>query len=130
MDFNHLPTVALSVEEDFADILLVDIVIVLHGSRREDVSIDAIEGDIEIPLVPKHAHRGRLDGGIGLSGRVECRAEFGDYGGMPLKIAGNPVKLSAHADPDTRSPAPALDSGRASILAEFRPSPAGQRKAP
>ena len=51
-------------------------------------------------------------------------------GGMPLKIAGNPVKLSAHADPDTRSPAPALDSGRASILAEFRPSPAGQRKAP
>ena len=39
--------------------------------------------------------------------------------GRPLKVAGNPVKLSAHADPVTRGPAPRLDAGRARIEAEF-----------
>ncbi len=38
-------------------------------------------------------------------------------GGAPLKIAGNPVKLSTHADPPARRPAPALDCDRAAILA-------------
>lgn len=46
--------------------------------------------------------------------------------GTPLKIAGNPVKLSAHADPATRPPAPALDADRAAILDEFQPG-AGAR---
>lgn len=41
--------------------------------------------------------------------------------GRPLKIAGNPVKLSAHRDPATRPPAPALDADRQAILAEFLP---------
>lgn len=41
--------------------------------------------------------------------------------GRPLKVAGNPVKLSAHADPDRRAPAPRLDGDRARIEAEFRP---------
>jgi CoA:oxalate CoA-transferase len=41
--------------------------------------------------------------------------------GQPLKIAGNPVKLSAHADPASRPPAPALDADRQAILAEFLP---------
>ncbi len=41
--------------------------------------------------------------------------------GRPLKIAGNPVKLSAHQDPATRPAAPALDADRAAILAEFPP---------
>jgi CoA:oxalate CoA-transferase len=34
-------------------------------------------------------------------------------------MAGNPIKLSGHADPDTRSPAPELDGDRARILAEL-----------
>lgn len=41
--------------------------------------------------------------------------------GTPLRIAGNPVKLSAHADPGTRPAAPALDADRAAILSEFHP---------
>ncbi|TPE61813.1 CoA transferase [Sandaracinobacter neustonicus] len=40
-------------------------------------------------------------------------------GGAPLKIAGNPVKLSGHADPASRRPAPRLDADRAKILAEL-----------
>ncbi|HYC14641.1 MAG TPA: CoA transferase, partial [Stellaceae bacterium] len=37
----------------------------------------------------------------------------------PLKLAGNPLKLSAFADPPTRSPAPALDADRAKLLREL-----------
>jgi CoA:oxalate CoA-transferase len=36
-----------------------------------------------------------------------------------LRLAGNPLKLSAFADPTTREPAPALDQDRARILAEL-----------
>ena len=39
--------------------------------------------------------------------------------GTPLIAAGNPVKLSAHADPAVRPGAPGLDADRAAILAEF-----------
>ncbi|WP_026090619.1 CoA transferase [Sandarakinorhabdus sp. AAP62] len=39
--------------------------------------------------------------------------------GTPLIAAGNPIKLSAHADSDTRAPAPALDADRAAILKEL-----------
>lgn len=55
--------------------------------------------------------------------QVEARnmlVETRSPGGTPLKIAGNPVKLSAHADPATRPAAPALDADRPAILAEFR----------
>jgi CoA:oxalate CoA-transferase len=41
--------------------------------------------------------------------------------GAPLRVAGNPIKLSAHADPATRPPAPALDGDRAGILARLQP---------
>jgi CoA:oxalate CoA-transferase len=37
----------------------------------------------------------------------------------PLKLAGNPMKLSAFDDPTTRSPAPDLDADRAKILREL-----------
>jgi CoA:oxalate CoA-transferase len=37
----------------------------------------------------------------------------------PVKIAGNPLKLSAFEDPKTRPPAPDLDGDRARILAEL-----------
>ena len=37
----------------------------------------------------------------------------------PIRMQGNPVKLSAHPDPDTRPPAPELDQHRAAILREF-----------
>ena len=37
----------------------------------------------------------------------------------PLKLTGNPMKLSAFADPPTRSPAPDLDADRAHILKEL-----------
>ncbi|HUB97496.1 MAG TPA: CaiB/BaiF CoA-transferase family protein [Stellaceae bacterium] len=36
-----------------------------------------------------------------------------------LKLAGNPLKMSAFADPPTRDPAPALDADRESILREL-----------
>jgi CoA:oxalate CoA-transferase len=39
--------------------------------------------------------------------------------GTPLIAAGNPIKLSAHADSDTRAPAPGLDADRAAILKEL-----------
>jgi len=37
----------------------------------------------------------------------------------PIKMQGNPVKLSAHHDPKTRNAAPDLDADRAAILKEF-----------
>jgi CoA:oxalate CoA-transferase len=37
----------------------------------------------------------------------------------PIRMQGNPVKLSAHDDPKTRAPAPALDEHRAAILKEL-----------
>jgi CoA:oxalate CoA-transferase len=37
----------------------------------------------------------------------------------PLKLAGNPMKLTGFADPPTRSPAPDLDADRAKILREL-----------
>jgi len=37
----------------------------------------------------------------------------------PLRLAGNPMKLSAFADPPTREPAPDLDADRARILREL-----------
>ena len=39
--------------------------------------------------------------------------------GMPLMAAGNPVKLSGHADPAVRPGAPGLDADRAAILQEL-----------
>ncbi len=36
-----------------------------------------------------------------------------------LKLAGNPLKFSAFADPPTREPAPALDGNRAALLREL-----------
>jgi CoA:oxalate CoA-transferase len=44
---------------------------------------------------------------------------LGDAATGEVKMAGNPIKLSGHADPDTRSPAPELDGDRARILAEL-----------
>jgi CoA:oxalate CoA-transferase len=37
----------------------------------------------------------------------------------PLRMAGNPIKLSAFPDPSTRPPAPALDADRAALLREL-----------
>ena len=37
----------------------------------------------------------------------------------PLRMAGNPIKLSAFADPPTRGPAPGLDADRARLLKEL-----------
>ena len=38
-----------------------------------------------------------------------------------LRMAGNPVKLSAFPDPPTRPPAPDLDANGATIRREFQP---------
>ena len=37
----------------------------------------------------------------------------------PVRVAGNPIKMSGHADPPTRGPIPELDGARAAIAAEF-----------
>jgi CoA:oxalate CoA-transferase len=42
-----------------------------------------------------------------------------DAAGVRLRMAGNPIKLSAHEDPATRPAAPALDGDRRRILAEL-----------
>jgi CoA:oxalate CoA-transferase len=39
--------------------------------------------------------------------------------GTPLLAAGNPVKLSGHADPQVRPGAPGLDADRDAILKEL-----------
>jgi CoA:oxalate CoA-transferase len=39
----------------------------------------------------------------------------------PLKLAGNPIKLSAFADPASRPAAPVLDGDRARILGDLKP---------
>jgi len=44
-------------------------------------------------------------------------ADDADIG--PLRMAGNPIKLSAFDDPPTRPPAPSLDEHRAQILREL-----------
>jgi CoA:oxalate CoA-transferase len=54
--------------------------------------------------------------------QVEARnmlVEVDDPVTGPLKLTGNPMKLSAFPDPPTRSPAPDLDADRASILREL-----------
>jgi CoA:oxalate CoA-transferase len=38
----------------------------------------------------------------------------------PLKMQGNPIKLSSYEDPKTRTPAPELDADRAAILKELK----------
>jgi CoA:oxalate CoA-transferase len=42
-----------------------------------------------------------------------------DKAAGPLKLSGNPLKMSAFADPPTRDPAPVLDGDRAAILKEL-----------
>jgi CoA:oxalate CoA-transferase len=42
-----------------------------------------------------------------------------DATGKTMRLAGNPMKLSAFADPPTRAPAPDLDGDRAAILREL-----------
>jgi CoA:oxalate CoA-transferase len=42
-----------------------------------------------------------------------------DDSGATLRMAGNPIKLSAHEDPPTRRAAPDLDADRAAILKEL-----------
>ena len=37
----------------------------------------------------------------------------------PLKLVGNPLKMSAFQDPTTRDPAPDLDADRSAILREL-----------
>jgi CoA:oxalate CoA-transferase len=47
-----------------------------------------------------------------------------------LKMAGNPIKLSAFDDPRTRGPIPDLDGDRAAILADFVAAPRTGRAKP
>jgi CoA:oxalate CoA-transferase len=42
-----------------------------------------------------------------------------DKAAGPLRLSGNPLKISGFADPPTREPAPALDGDRAAILREL-----------
>jgi CoA:oxalate CoA-transferase len=54
--------------------------------------------------------------------QVEARnmlVEVDDPATGRLKLAGNPMKLSAFEDPATRPPAPDLDADRAKILREL-----------
>ncbi|HEY8156680.1 MAG TPA: CoA transferase [Myxococcota bacterium] len=51
--------------------------------------------------------------------QVAARNMLVSVAGSALRVAGNPVKLSGYADPAVRAGAPALDEGRARILAEL-----------
>ena len=52
-----------------------------------------------------------------LARNMVVTADDADIG--PTRMAGNPIKLSAFADPPTRAPAPSLDEHRAQILREL-----------
>ncbi len=45
--------------------------------------------------------------------------EIDDPKAGPVRIAGNPIKISGHADPPRRGPIPDLDEARAALIAEF-----------
>jgi CoA:oxalate CoA-transferase len=51
--------------------------------------------------------------------QVAARNMLVSVAGSALRVAGNPVKLSGFADPGQRAAPPALDEGRARILAEL-----------
>jgi CoA:oxalate CoA-transferase len=57
--------------------------------------------------------------------QVAARNMLVAVAGTGLRVAGNPVKLSGFADPGTRAAPPALDEGRARILAELDPADRG-----
>ncbi|MGH6961004.1 MAG: CoA transferase, partial [Dongiaceae bacterium] len=50
-----------------------------------------------------------------------------DPDAQPLKLAGNPIKLSAFHDPASRPAAPALDGDREAILRELEVAPEATR---
>ncbi len=50
-----------------------------------------------------------------------------DPGGGDMRMAGNPIKLSAYDDPKERRPAPDLDADRKQILDSLSQTPAGTR---
>jgi len=70
-----------------------------------------------IPCGPIHDVAQALDDPQVRSRNMVVTAEDGPAG--RLRMAGNPVKLSAHPDPDERGPVPELDGHRRRILAEL-----------
>ncbi len=64
---------------------------------------------------------GGADGGAvgGADGGGAAAADGGAGANPPLRVSGNPIKLSAFADPPTRGAPRLLDADRAAILAEL-----------
>lgn len=57
--------------------------------------------------------------------QVAARKMLVSVEGLGARVAGNPVKISGFADPDVRAGPPALDEGRARILAELEAADRG-----
>lgn len=77
----------------------------------------ALCDDAGIPSAPLHDTAQALGHRQVRARNMVIETAFPD--GQPLMAAGNPVKLSAYADPPTRPKAPRLDEHRAAILEEF-----------
>ena len=75
---------------------------------------------------------GPLNDVAGAVGHPQIRARnmvvrIDDPKAGPVRVAGNPIKISGHADPPTRGPVPPLDGARAALAAEFAGTDAGGR---
>jgi CoA:oxalate CoA-transferase len=88
----------------------LELVLSAHTSKEWLVKIDAagvpcgpLNNVAEVMADPQVASRNMI-----------VTADDPDVG--PLKMQGNPIKLSSYEDPKTRTPAPDLDGDRASIL--------------
>jgi CoA:oxalate CoA-transferase len=57
--------------------------------------------------------------------QVAARNMLVSVEGLGLRVAGNPIKISGFPDPGVRAGPPALDEGRARILAELETADRG-----
>ncbi len=86
----------------------------LHHSAADALALCEAAG---IPCGPLQDTAQALDHRQVRARNMVIETAFPD--GQPLMAAGNPVKLSAYADPTTRPKAPLLDEHRAAILKEL-----------
>ncbi|HEY5338517.1 MAG TPA: CoA transferase [Rhizomicrobium sp.] len=86
------------------------------AAKPSKVWLDALEAE-GVPSGPINTVADVMTDPQVLSRNMIIETQDPDLG--PIKMQGNPVKLSAHEDPTTRAAAPDLDADRAAILKEL-----------
>ena len=90
----------------------------LHPSLRADARVTLLEG-VDWKRLPLGQAEGPFDFftvDVSFVAARNMLVSVPDGSGGTLKLAGNPIKMSAFADPPTRSAAPDLDADRDAIL--------------